>query len=164
MTNNAKLATAYHEALHAVICWRFGVRVPKPTIVPTANSTGFCHHEKIIRGRYPEADTSNRTRLRMEKCAAIALAGAIAQQLYKPRSFRNYHGSADYGVAAEMALRTNETERAAKAWLRWLEVTTQDQLREFWAIVDQVAQKLIEVKTLDAEQIRCIIFNVREPV
>ncbi len=95
----------------------------------------------------------------MEKRAAIALAGPIAQQLYKPRSFRNYHASADYAVAAEMAFRIKKSERAGKAWLRWLELTTQDQLREFWAIVDRVAQKLIDAKTLDAEQIRSVIFN-----
>lgn len=159
MVKASLVATAYHEAGHATMRWHYATRILKVTIAPDADSLGSCRGEKIIRGKYPDVDNSYSTRFSMEKQAAIKLAGPIAQKLYNPRSFRNYHASSDYVDAADIALRLNTSEDALRAWLKWLEIRTRDQLRTSWDIVDRIAKKLLEAETLNEQQVRQVIFS-----
>jgi hypothetical protein len=155
----SKIATAYHEAGHAVMCWHYGARIRKLTIVPGADFTGSCHHERIVCGRYPEADNSNRTRSRLEKLAAIALAGPIAQQIHAPRTFRNYHASSDYSNALNAALTANGSEDEAEAWVSWIEIRTTNQIQRLWPIVENTAKALLRCETLNEQQIQTAIHD-----
>ena len=152
----ALIATAYHEAGHAMMCWSLGVRSKRVSIVQGEDSMGSFLHERVVRG-HPETDNSNRMRLSLERYAAIALAGPIAQQLYNSRSFRTYHASKDYKIAATCAFRVNGSEESAKAWLKWIQIRTKDQLRVFWPIVDRLAKRLLDAKTLHDVKISEII-------
>lgn len=96
------------------MCKHEGVRLTKVTIVSDENTAGSCGYESMIRGKYRETDNSDRTRVKMEKRAMIALAGPLAQRLYSPRSFRNYHASADYKAAARIDLVRQSTRRARR--------------------------------------------------
>ena len=93
----------------------------------------------------------------MEKRAMIALAGPIAQKLYNPRSFRNYHASADYNAAVEMALRVNGSAEQAEAWLKWVEIRTRETLQTQWSIVGRVAKELLRASTLNGEEVQRIV-------
>ena len=151
-----KNATAYHESGHAIMGWKLGVALKKVTIVPTADITGACHHDKLVRTRYPEMDESPSTRLKMEKLAMIALAGPIAQRIYAARSFRNYHASLDYREAVDISEIVNGSSEQAKAWLKWLEIRTRDDIKGLWPIVKRLAQELLRAETLEAGEIQAI--------
>src|ERR1017187_9553579 len=138
-SSKPRRATAYHEAGHAIMCRLSGIRLNKVTIASDENTTGSCGYEKMIRGKYPETDNSDRMRLKLEKRAMIALAGPIAQKLFNPRSFRNYHASADFKAAVDMALLVNGSAKQAEAWLKWLEICTRETLQARWSIVEGFA-------------------------
>jgi hypothetical protein len=149
VTKRTCTSTAYHEAGHAVIAYHVAVKVQTVTIVPGSEYLGLCHHAKVIRGKYPEADYSDRTRLRMEKLGMIALGGPIAQRLYNPRSVRRYHASSDYRAVADVALQVSGGSTGqAEAWMRWLEIRTSDALRLRWIVVEALAEELMERRTL----------------
>ena len=139
------------------MCRHEGVRLNKITIVSDENTVGSCGYEKIIRGKYPEAGDSDRMRLKMKMRAMIALAGPLAQQLYHPRSFRNYHASEDYKAAVEMALHVNGSAKQAEAWLNWLEVCTRETLQAQWSIVEGLAKELFKTSTLNGEQVQRLL-------
>ena len=50
----SKKATAYHESGHPIMCWKLGVALKKVTIVPNADTSGACHHDKLVRGIFQE--------------------------------------------------------------------------------------------------------------
>ncbi len=155
---NQKRATAYHESGHAVMCWLNGVRLKSVTIDPDEDYVGFCRHEKIIRGRFPETDNSDRMRLKLERHVMISAAGPIAQKLYNPRSFRNYHASADYETVMTWALNANGSQKQAEAWLRWLEIRTKETLQVRWAIVKGLAEELLRANTLSGDKVQELFF------
>jgi ATP-dependent Zn protease len=156
-SSNPRRATAYHEAGHAVMCRHEGVRLNKVTIVSDESTAGSCGHEKLIRGKYPDTDDSDRMRLKIEKRVRIALAGVIAQKLYNPRSFRNYHASADYEAAVDMALHVSGSAKQAEAWLKWLEICTRDTIQAQWSIVEGLAEALLKESTLNGEQVQRLV-------
>jgi hypothetical protein len=135
-------ATAYHEAGHAIICERLGIRVKHVTIIPDDGSSGRCTHEKIISRRELEFDSSDGRGLRIEKIIMICLAGLIAQRISHPRSVRNYHASSDYRQAADLALSCTGSVRQAEAHLKWLSIRTEDLVKLSWSAVEALVADL----------------------
>jgi len=162
--SNPRRTTAYHEAGHALMCIMEGVRLTKVTIVSDENVAGSCGYENLFSGKFPEIDNSERVRLKMEKRAKIALAGAISQKLLNPHGFRNYHASADYSAAVKMALRVNGSTKQAEAWLKWLEICTRETIQARWSVIQGLAEQLLRVNTLDAEQARKLVAELSRGV
>jgi hypothetical protein len=97
------LATAYHEAGHAVAALVLGVGIGRKgvSIVPGEGRAGFAHHRKGFVGD-PSATRNTRMRRGAEKWAVICFAGEAAQRKWNPRSCRNYHFASDYETAADV--------------------------------------------------------------
>jgi hypothetical protein len=148
--------TAYHEAGHAVMAYFLGVRLNKVSIVPDKDYVGIVLHEKVVRGRSPEIDTSLRNFDRMEKLARIALAGNVAQKLHAPRSHDG--ASSDRQTVADAAFMLNGSSEAASAWIKWLEISVTDAIKGRWTIVDTVAREVVKEQELSREQILAL-FN-----
>ena len=89
--------------------------------------------------------------------AMIALADPIAQRIYAARSFRNYHASLDYREAVDISEIVNGSSEQAKAWLKWLEIRTRDDMKGLWPIIERLADELLAAETLEAGQIQAII-------
>ena len=145
------------------MCIHEGVRLNRVTIVEDENTAGSCAYENLFPGNRLEMDHSGRIKLKMEKRARIALAGVIAQKLYRPRSVRRYHASEDYKNVSEYALRANGSANEAEAWLLWLEIGTQETLQTCWSAVEGLAEELLRVGTLDREQMRMLWLNHLAP-
>jgi hypothetical protein len=97
----------------------------------------------------------------LEKRAMIALAGPIAQKVSNPRSFRNYHASADYKAAVDMALLVNGSAKQTEAWLKWLEIRTRGTLQAQRSIVEGLAEELLRATTLNGEQVQHLLRPVQ---
>jgi hypothetical protein len=151
LPNSRDVATAYHEAGHAVAAFCVGVRLKKITIIRSGDYSGLCEHAKIIHGKFPECDGSGQMRLAWERQVIVALAGPIAQKLYSPRSFRRYHASSDYRAALIAASFITGSENEASAWLKWLEIRATDLLEFRWKSVKTLAKELLLLRTLDGE-------------
>ncbi len=143
--------TAYHEAGHAVTAYFLGVHLKKITIIPDEDHVGAVLHEKVVRGRSPEIDTSLRNFDRMEKLARIAAAGDIAQKIHAPRSHDG--ASSDRDTVANIAFFFNGSSEAANAWIKWLRISVRDGLKARWTFVDTVAHELVRQKKFSREQI-----------
>ena len=85
-----RVATAFHEAGHAVVAWRRGLKVHSATIVPTKDYSGMVRRGSL--GVRLDIDGSNRARLRAESAIVVCLAGPAAQRRHNPRSWRAYMG------------------------------------------------------------------------
>jgi ATP-dependent Zn protease len=141
-------ATAYHEAGHAVVCHRLGIRVKRITIVPSDTNAGMCTHDNILRGINPAFDGSDRCRMRLERLIKVSLAGQAAQRIWRPRSIRRYHSRSDFRLAAELALRVCGTGSVATAYLRWLSLSTEQMLRSSRPLVETLASDLVQHGTI----------------
>jgi hypothetical protein len=144
-TSNAqRKATAYHEAGHAVVALFLGYKPRSATIIPAVDFHGQVKHDSPLRGIKLDIDDSDRARLRVERAIMICFAGPLAQQRYRPRSWRRWHGASDFQTAADLALRVSGSEEAATAFLRWLELQTRSIVIARWTLIDRVAQALLE--------------------
>ena len=66
---------AYHEAGHAVVARRLGVKVCRLTIVPSPNYTGACTLGSEFSGRYSDQD-------KLARAIRINLAGPLAEKKF----------------------------------------------------------------------------------
>ena len=153
-------AVAYHEAGHAIMAWLLNVRIRKATIVPDARagSLGHVRHEKLLLGKFPEFDNSDRQRIRIEKLIVVCLAGPIAQVLFRPRSFRKYHASSDWKQAVDLSSLCNGSDPAITKHLAYLEIRTRDSLQtpSNRVFIECVAKELVNKHTLSGKEVSAI--------
>jgi hypothetical protein len=157
MRQSAKLSTAFHEAGHAVIAWSLGLKVHSATIVPAPGIHGGVEHANPLRGIHLDYDGSDRARRRAEIAIIVCLAGPVAQQRYKPRSWRSYHGQYDHSQAADLALSLNGSDEATNAHLKYLAIVARDMVAALWPLIERVAGALIERRTLTAAEIATVL-------
>jgi hypothetical protein len=149
------MATAYHQAAHAVMAWKLGVAVKRVTIVPSKDAKGHCYHAQVVRGECAEVDSSDRGRMEREQHIMIALAGPVAQRIYNPRGYRRGHGRGDQAIAADLALNMNGSSRATDAYLKWLTIHTRDCLENVstWPLVEALAAELVRRRTIEGAEV-----------
>jgi hypothetical protein len=138
-------STAYHEAGHVVAAVAQGVALRAITIVPDKQEgyAGRVQHGDLTSRVNLEADNTARTRSRIERQIVIALAGAAAQRRYDRRSWRSFHSSSDYEVAANLADAISSSPAASEAFLKWLAAATDDLITARWAEVEKIAKALL---------------------
>lgn len=144
-------ATAYHEAGHAVAAFVLGVPLKSVCIVPDPKA-GNAGHVSLGRCRSVDA---------MHKLGIVAVAGEAAQRRYNPRSVRRHHGGGDRQAVVDFALdRTGGSEEQATLLARLWELQARDLVESRWDAVQLVAKALFKRNTLDAAQIRMILFRI----
>jgi hypothetical protein len=157
LTESARLATAYHEAGHAVIAWKSGIKVKSVTIVPGDGFDGQVDQASPLRGINLEFDGSDRARIRAEAAIVISLAEPLAQRRFSPRSWHSYHGATDHAVVTELAMRVSGSQEQMQAFVYWLRLVARDMVALLWPIIEKVAAALIERNTLSAEEFLDVI-------
>lgn len=157
LTRSARLATAYHEAGHAVIAWKRGLKVKSATIVPGDGFDGRVRHSSALGRINIEFDGSDRARIRVETAIVVSLAGPEAQRRFNPRSWRAYHGETDYALVTDLALRANGSPETTQAFVDWLSLVARDVVVLSWPIIEKVAAALIERNTLSAVELEDVM-------
>src|SRR4051794_557029 len=84
-----QLATAYHEAGHAVAAWRLRARLRTASIVPGDNYLGYFRNPSPRRLRGFEQDDSARGRWYAQRDILICMAGPIAESRFCPEARPN---------------------------------------------------------------------------
>jgi hypothetical protein len=77
-----RVATAYHEAGHAVIRYLLAFEPKSVTISTTSNAQRPAKHGDPLHGIKLVSDGSARARLRLEKAIRISYAGPLAEKKY----------------------------------------------------------------------------------
>jgi ATP-dependent Zn protease len=155
-----KQATAFHEAGHAVMANRLGLRLRKVTIIPSEGLAGYCQHFRGYRDKHMETGNDPyRVRLRIEKHIMTALAGMVAQKFYSRRSFKPIHARSDMENAAQMAMSITGSTKESNAFMEWLYIRTTNELKDsvHWEAVKALAAELLLHGELTGKQATKVI-------
>ncbi len=159
-------ARAFHEAGHAVACWRFGLPVHGATIRPSNGKLGGVTHDTQLRDAGIGWCISTRGQSVVEKNALVALIGPAAQRKFNSHSLRTYHGSNDRTTAMRLlATLCDGNMKEARAYYRFMELRAArfvDDLQNWWSIYE-LARQLLLCRTLSAKQVKHSLSTFEQP-
>ncbi|MFI4874156.1 MAG: hypothetical protein ACIALR_02400 [Blastopirellula sp. JB062] len=149
---------AYHESGHALMAQLVGARVRRITIEPEDDDGPQRFGDAQIEWRLSQFSPKRR----QEKMALVALAGPVAEMIYRGEPFHPGHVAEwadDWRAAWEAA---TPLFRDQKKRLRYLEEATRQlhQLLEadnHWAALAAIADNLVAYETLEGEQVEEIV-------
>jgi len=160
MSTSRQIATAYHEASHAVAAISLGLRLRKKgiSIERDKDSLGQCYTRKPFRGD-PD-DASDSRRVKAEKDAIVSFAGYEGQRNFCPRSHNG--GGKDRRDAAGLMCHFVGSEREPDAYMKLLQICTEQLLsmEHIQTKIKAVAKALIERKRLSAAEVEAIVWSV----
>jgi ATP-dependent Zn protease len=143
--------TAYHEAGHAVVAYRLKAEVRHVSIVPDHFSRGY-----FVSGDLFCAPGCGSDRANLERAIKICLAGPLAQQRFRRRSYCRRGGRQDYDCASGLA-RYLAGAAGEREFLRYQERRTQALVEHYWSEIELVAQALLERDELSGTEVKNII-------
>ena len=153
MENQLKV-TAYHEAGHAVACWRFGWPISRVSIVLKDAYLGAVTADDPTLNIRPDMDGSKGAKQAMRESIVVCCAGPRAQVRYDASSWHDGHGEKDFKVAGGLALRLGGISERANALGEKLDAEAQALVESHWAEIEAVATALLEHKELDGDVIK----------
>jgi hypothetical protein len=153
-----QLATAYHEAGHAVAALQLGLSVKAVTIEPAEDHLGLTTFKKL-RGLTDASIYAMppRVRYRFEAAAVTALAGDIAERLVLKRPSG---GGSDRNIVYGYVLSVVGSEEQASAYINWLSVWSKGIVTVFRPSVEAVANALVDRVTLTGAEVRRLAFSI----
>ena len=154
------VATAYHEAGHAVASNRLGFEFRLVTIVPTQEARGSLARNRLkakLR-KLAEGDVTANDMARWHDYILTVLAGGEAQRKFRPSSLRRYMLSGDYDNI-QTTLEALHPQNEQPPVLRWLRIRTRNFINRplHWRYVEDVASALLEHRTLTGADVTAII-------
>jgi ATP-dependent Zn protease len=160
------LATAYHEAGHAVVR-----RVTTPqlmvkyvTIVPDkkAQTLGLCAGANRWTTFRPDVEVTTLTRSRLEAYVMSFLAGAIAENSFTGKKTKGT--SIDFQRATDFASYMAPSDKELNAYLEWLWARTEALLSTpiNWRLVEVLAQSLMQERTMTGARVQKLINETRK--
>ena len=150
---------AYHEAGHAVVAWRVGVKAKSLSIIPEPGSKGRYIHKPYFTDINPEYDTSPRAERRLKNMALVCLAGEIAQRRFNSGEWRHYHGERDFEQASDLLHYLAGSEDDWQAHVNAIHLQAQQMVkdRSVWLCIGDLAAALLEHRELSGtETVRII--------
>ena len=153
-------AQAYHEAGHAVMCHRLGIRIKSISIGADELYGGETDYANPLKAGERIDRNDIRARLRLEKAVMLCMAGPLAQKKLAPRGpGADYGGVVDLDEASTLAIRYFRSRKIALAYLNFVREWVSQQWEEprVWAIVERLARALIKKRKLSAVQANAII-------
>jgi ATP-dependent Zn protease len=152
-----RIATAYHEAGHAVMGCILGRFPESVTIVPNGKSAvGETRFETDV--NVPEFvrhyfDSSPAKQHFVEQRLLTALAGSIANDLKEPGRDHDIGDKRDASRAKEIVIELVSWEDDKDAYLRRARSKATDMLKAHWAWVETVAGALLQRGTLSRAEL-----------
>ena len=154
------LATAYHEAGHAVVAFHEGIRLTSGTIIPTVDFDGMVIYASPFGRSNFGSSRSNADRLKAERYVRATLAGHLAQRRFDRGSLLECHADLDRHTADCILSPFTTSERELSAWLRLLGIQVEQILEIRWPWVKALAKELMEHKKMSGRQMQDCFDNV----
>jgi len=162
----ARERAAYHEAGHAVMAVLLRGRLASVTIdsnrkvCKDRGAAGVTAHRKFAGNDFDEIRSGRGARKRrlIERAVQVYYAGSVAVSILVGRT--DWEGAGkDLEELGDLLWRITLSEEEAVAYGRWLWIRTRNILsgERFWAMVEAVAEALLERETLTAKEVRTIM-------
>lgn len=163
MTNADRelLATAYHEAGHVVVAWSQGIRVHSASIVPSEGTDGRFTFTHLLARSQLDSSRSDAERLKAERHVRVSLAGHLAQHRFDRKSVRDWHAEQDRHDSVNLLSHFVASDRELNAWLRLLEIQTEQILKLRWPFVRALARDLMHRKQMSGNEVRACLNGTR---
>jgi ATP-dependent Zn protease len=130
-------ALAYHEAGHAVIGVRLGLRLQHVTIRESPETYGLAHFKSVRPKDF-------------EKRAITTIAGLLAEK-------KHLGLNGNLGNSAEYRSLISEMDGQAQAWRNLMRKHARELVNERWVEIEKVAVALLEREILTGRQVWKII-------
>lgn len=152
-----RMATAYHEAGHAVISHflRVGVKLIELGTTPGVGHAGMVHHYKVRRN--PQYLPHEVARPIVEPRICILLAGKVAESRFVGRAADPSSHRPDDKAAAELAAIVTFSQAECSAYLRWLLARTRELVRMLWASIEAVAAAVAQRGRLTGVEMKAVL-------
>lgn len=154
---NQLRATAYHEAGHAVACWKMRMAIRKATVAPDDDSLGHVSRYPCP-AFHPDYKTNPKTIVRLIDYVVMCFAGSEAEARLCGRR-NNVGAQQDYSNAHGAASHLCGSDRSTEAFLRWGRLQAADMIgaEMIWMLIQAVAKSLLRETTLTGKQVRNVI-------
>ncbi len=144
---------AYHEAGHAVVGWKSGLKVRRVTIEPDAEDRTLGHVLYArARGFRPDIRLDDRARCRAERHIVCSFAGQLAHAKFLGRRGWGMEQDDREAVGYGLYLRCTSTE-AREAYLHYCFLTARDLVKTQWRGIQAVARALLQRSTLTGSEV-----------
>lgn len=157
----ALLATAYHEAGHAVAAHVLGRPLLYATIIPedlehAGPSNGHVHYGKTM------ADSKGEGWGLMMIKMVCACAGPAAHRRHDPRAKAHLSGGYDYETVKIAASLVSSSEAAERALRRWGHEEARQLVRRHWSDITALAHRLLVEFTMTGMEITAFLKPLEE--
>ena len=159
--SKALVATAYHEAGHALAAFVQRIRIKRVTIKPGETYSG-CMFAKPCVTSSVEYDNSHKQTVRVEREVRVLLAGAAAQRRFSPHGYRHYHGESDRRGAIDLIDYITGSPEETEAYFKLLNIQAKNKINLpwAWAAIQALAEALLSHETISGKRARAIIEEV----
>lgn len=160
------LATAYHEAGHAIIAYLHGRRFKCISIEPSEEFAGFVKFYdsriicEIMEGTHCNIwlfEHPNEAWKIIERDILSTIAGHIAQDMGVPGSVELWQWEHDRESLVDLLVVVDPDHGYEKA-----EATVRQELSDNWYLVDILAKELIERKVLSGKEAKSLLDKLKD--
>jgi len=155
ISENEILASAIHEAGHAVAAFVLGRNVPDLSLHGGEEAEGSCGY--ALWGDVPASQPgAEAIRAWLDDELLVCLAGPVAEELFSG-AFDEDLGESDLLLALELAESAADAPEAVERTWDEAEARAEALLRESWDAVRLLAETLVREKYLDAGRIALLL-------
>jgi len=162
--SKAELATAYHEAVHALLAVLEGIRIHQVNVIGGKGYDERVLHDPVVKRsnkqRLETGDISPTLRMQIEAHARVALAGTIAQKKFDPGSLRSYHSTTDNKNAVDLINCLTASVRETEARLNLLSVQAEQRLKIHWPAVRRFVPILLEKRRISGTETKTLLTSL----
>lgn len=158
-TKTQLLATAFHEAGHALAQHRLGFKIKSVTVEGRGDYLGAVEGKSGLNASTLNVEhISGAALARWHDRIVSFLAGREAQRHHKPQSIRSYMARSDRNAVVDILWRLHPEPQEMKAVLKYLERRTHNLVHTTlnWAMITALASELTQKRTLSGEQVRAV--------
>ena len=145
--------TAHHEAGHAVVSWKLGLKFKKVTIAQEEGCLGHVLYERLPQWfNLEDGSGSARSQQFAERLIVSDFAGQLAEKKFRGRNPR-FGMHSDNQSAVELAYRLHNSQDVVSAYLRYCWQVSRGWVDRLWPEAQRVAAALLERETLLADDV-----------
>ncbi len=154
LISQATVATAFHEAGHAVVGLKLSGNLPRTiSVIPVGRSMGRIRNCLWPRSFRPEKAMTALTRARLEDETATILAGSAAELRYTGRA--NHLGAREDVKGAKVYARlvVGDDAEGLAAYIKWCSYLARKAVERNWAQIERFARRLADAGELEGTEL-----------